>query len=260
MRYRSIMLLILAVCIVFGVYSLINMPKNEFPTFTIRQGVVVGVYPGATSADVESQLTKPLEKFLWSFKEIKKSKTYSESKDGVCYVFVELNDDVKNKDEFWSKFKHRLQQFKADLPSGVLALIANDDFGDTSAMLITLESKDKTYRELHDYMTNLQDRLRTLPSLANLRVYGEQQEQIGVYIDRDRLSSYGLNTVTILSNLQAQGMTMISGSVDDKNTVRPIHLQSNISTENDVSQQVVYSDPNGNVIRLKDIATIKRLS
>src|SRR5574344_2024735 len=258
MRYRSIMLLILAVCIVFGVYSLINMPKNEFPTFTIRQGVVVGVYPGATSADVESQLTKPLEKFLWSFKEIKKSKTYSESKDGVCYVFVELNDDVKNKDEFWSKFKHRLQQFKADLPSGVLALIANDDFGDTSAMLITLESKDKTYRELHDYMTNLQDRLRILPSLANLRVYGEQQEQIGVYIDRDRLSSYGLNTVTILSNLQAQGMTMISGSVDDKNTVRPIHLQSNMSTENDVSQQVVYSDPNGNVIRLKDIATIKR--
>src|SRR5574344_3085448 len=258
MRNRSIMLLILSACILFGIYSLINMPKNEFPTFTVRQGVGVGVYPGASSEQVEEQLAKPLEKFLWGFKEIKKVKTYSESKDGICYIFVELNDDVENKDEFWSKFKHRLQQFKSSLPSGVLALIANDDFGDTSAMLITLESKDKTYRELHDYMTNLQDRLRTLPSLANLRVYGEQQEQIGVYIDRDRLSSYGLNTVTILSNLQAQGMTMISGSVDDKNTVRPIHLQSNISTENDVSQQVVYSDPNGNVIRLKDIATIKR--
>src|SRR5574344_1381837 len=258
MRYRSIMLLILAVCIVFGVYSLINMPKNEFPTFTIRQGVVVGVYPGATSADVESQLTKPLEKFLWSFKEIKKSKTYSESKDGVCYVFVELNDDVKNKDEFWSKFKHRLQQFKADLPSGVLALIANDDFGDTSAMLITLESKDKTYRELHDYMTDLQDRLRVIPEMANLRVYGEQQEQIGVYIDRDRLSDYGLNTATLLSSLNAQGMTIVSGSVDDKNTVRPIHLSSPLNTENDVAQQIVYSDPSGNVIRLRDIATIKR--
>ena len=83
MHYRSIMLLILGACIVFGVYSLINMPKNEFPTFTIRQGVVVGVYPGATSADVESQLTKPLEKFLWGFKEIKKSKTYSQTKDGI---------------------------------------------------------------------------------------------------------------------------------------------------------------------------------
>ena len=252
------MLLLATVLIVFGIYSLIDMPKNEFPSFTIRQGVVVGVYPGANTKEVEEQLTKPLEKFLWGFKEIKKKKTYSESKDGMSLVFVELNDDVKNKDEFWSKFKIRLSQFKSSLPSGVLALIANDDFGDTSAMLITLESKDKTYRELHDYMTDLQDRLRVIPEMANLRVYGEQQEQIGVYIDRDRLSDYGLNTATLLSSLNAQGMTIVSGSVDDKNTVRPIHLTSPLNTENDVAQQIVYSDPSGNVIRLRDIATIKR--
>src|SRR5574344_839334 len=258
MHYKSIMLLLLVLLVGYGVYSLINMPKNEFPSFTIRQGVVVGVYPGANTKEVEEQLTKPLEKFLWGFKEIKKKKTYSESKDGMSLVFVELNDDVKNKDEFWSKFKIRLSQFKSSLPSGVLALIANDDFGDTSAMLITLESKDKTYRELHDYMTDLQDRLRVIPEMANLRVYGEQQEQIGVYIDRDRLSSYGLNTATLLRSLNAQGMTIVSGSVDDKNTVRPIHLTSPLNTENDVAQQIVYSDPSGNVIRLRDIATIKR--
>src|SRR5574344_864974 len=258
MRYRSIMLLILGVCILFGAYSLVVMPKNEFPNFTIRQGVVVGVYPGATSEEVEAQLTKPLEKFLWGFKEIKKANTYSESKDGICYVFVELNDNVTNKDEFGSKFKHRLSQFKSELPQGVLALIANDDFGDTSAMLITLESNDKTYRELHDCLTDLQDRLRTIPQVANLRVYGEQQEQIGVYIDRDRLSTYGLNAATLLASLQSQGMTVISGSVDNKQNVRPIHLSSTLNTENDIAQQIVYSDPAGNVVRLRDIASIRR--
>jgi len=258
MHYKNIMLLLIVSTVLFGVYSLIKMPKNEFPSFTVRQGVIVGVYPGATSNEVEEQLTRPLEKFLWGFKEIKKAKTYSESKDGICYVFVELNDDVNNKDKFWSKFKIQLQQFKSNLPSGVLALIANDDFGDTSAMLITLESKDKTYRELHDYMTDLQDRLRTIPEVSNLRLYGEQQEQIGVYIDRDRLSDYGLNSVTLLSTLTSQGMTVVSGSVDDQNMVRPIHLHSSINTENDVAQQIVFSDPKGNVIRLRDIATIKR--
>lgn len=258
MRNRSIMLLILSACILFGIYSLINMPKNEFPTFTVRQGVVVGVYPGASSEQVEEQLAKPLEKFLWGFKEIKKAKTYSESKDGICYVFVELNDNVSNKDEFWSKFKIRLQQEKSSLPTGVLALIANDDFGDTSAKLITLESNDKTYRQLHDYMTNLQDRLRTIPEVANLRVYGEQQEQIGVYIDRDRLSTYGLNAATLLASLQSQGMTVISGSVDNQQNVRPIHLSSTLNTENDIAQQIVYSDPAGNVVRLRDIASIRR--
>ena len=148
MHYNSIMLLLMVVLIAFGAIALINMPKNEFPSFTIRQGVVVAVYPGATSLEIEEQVTKPLETFLWSFKEIKKEKTRSQTKDGIVYVFVELNDDVSNKDEFWSKFKIKLQQFKLTLPQGVLALIANDDFGDTSAMLVTLESNDKTYRDV----------------------------------------------------------------------------------------------------------------
>ena len=258
MHYNSIMLLLMVVLIGFGVFALINMPKNEFPSFTIRQGVVAAVYPGATSAEVEEQVTKPLETFLWSFKEIKKDKTRSQTKDGITYIFVELNDDVTNKDEFWSKFKIKLQQFKVSLPQGVLALIANDDFGDTSAMLITLESKTKTYRELHEYMNTLKDNLRTIPELANLRVSGEQGEEIGVYIDRDKLSDYGINSATLLANLSAQGITMVSGKVDDGQTTRPIHLRSQMNTENDVANRIVYSDPRGNVIRLRDIATIKR--
>jgi len=72
MRHRSITLLIAAALILFGVYALQVMPKNEFPSFTIRQGVVVAAYPGATAEEVEQQVTKPLEKFLWEFKEIKK--------------------------------------------------------------------------------------------------------------------------------------------------------------------------------------------
>ena len=258
MHYNSIMLLLMVVLIGFGVFALINMPKNEFPSFTIRQGVVAAVYPGATSAEVEEQVTKPLETFLWGFKEIKKDKTRSQTKDGIAYIFVELNDDVTNKDEFWSKFKIKLQQFKVSLPQGVLALIANDDFGDTSAMLITLESKTKTYRELHEYMNTLKDNLRTIPELANLRVSGEQGEEIGVYVDRDKLSDYGINSATLLANLSAQGMTLVSGKVDDGQTTRPIHLRSQMNTENDVANRIVYSDPRGNVIRLRDIATIKR--
>ena len=147
MRYRQIIILITTILILFGCYALYKMPKQEFPTFTIRQGLVVGVYPGATSAQVEEQLTKPLENFIFSYKEVKKKKTFSQSRDGIVFINVELNDDVTNKDEFWSKFKHGLTSFKNQLPSGVLALQANDDFGDTSALLITLESEDKTYRE-----------------------------------------------------------------------------------------------------------------
>ncbi len=112
MHYYQITLLVLTVLVGLGIYGLVNMPKQEFPEFTIRQGVVVGVYPGATSAEVEEQLAKPLERYLYTFKEIKKKKTYSMSRDGMVYIMVELNDEVNNKDEVWSKIKLGLQNWR----------------------------------------------------------------------------------------------------------------------------------------------------
>lgn len=259
MHYKGIMLLIVIAGVLFGLYSLVVMPKNEFPTFTVRQGLIVAVYPGATSNEVEEQVAEPLEDFLWEFKEIDKGNTYTQSKDGRLYAFVALNDDVTNKDEFWSKFKTRISLFKEQLPQGVLALVVNDDFGDVSSILITLESEDKTYRQLHEYARELESRLRNVPCVGDLKTSGEQQEQIGVYIDRDRLAAYGITLRSLVMNLRAQGMTVISGSVNNTETKSPIHLHSALNTENDVAQQVIFSNPlTGSEVRLRDVATVKR--
>ena len=53
-KNKSIIILIVAFLVLFGIYALIRMPKQEFPVFSIRQGLVVGVYPGATSEQVRS--------------------------------------------------------------------------------------------------------------------------------------------------------------------------------------------------------------
>ena len=80
MRYHNIVLILVGIFVIYGVYALFNMPRNEFPNFTIRQGLVIGVYPGATSSEVEEQLTKQVENYIFGFKEVKKAKTYSQSK------------------------------------------------------------------------------------------------------------------------------------------------------------------------------------
>lgn len=115
MRNFRITFLIVGCLFVFGIYALARIPKQEFPEYTIRQGVVVGVYPGATAEEVEEQLAKPLEQFLMTYKEVKRAKTTSTSQNGMCYVMVELNDDVNDKDEVWSKVKHGLAAFKMQL-------------------------------------------------------------------------------------------------------------------------------------------------
>ena len=257
-HYHKIVLLIVGILVLIGMYGLYKMPKQEFPTFTIRQGAVIAVYPGATSYELEERVTKPLEDFIFSYKEINKKKTYSQSQDGVVIVLIELNDNIKDKDAFWAKFKHGLAAFKTQLPSGVIALQAKDDVGDTSSILITLESEQKTYRELEKYLEELKNRLRRIDAVSNLRSFGLQNEQITVYLDQNKMAQYGIGSFSLLANLFAQGFTTMSGNIDNSRLVAPIHVADSYNREYEVGEQIVYSDPKGHIIRLKDIARIVR--
>ncbi|KAA6310353.1 Cation efflux system protein CusA, partial [termite gut metagenome] len=139
MQNRQIILLLVGVLFVAGIYSLTKMSKQEMPEYVIRQGVVIGAYPGANAQEVEEQLTKPLERYLFTYTEVKRAKTTSKTEDGMTYIFVELADEVSDKNVVWSKIKHGLAQFKSSLPTGVLAVIANDNFGDVSSLPAQLQ-------------------------------------------------------------------------------------------------------------------------
>lgn len=256
MHYRQIIILVVCCLVAFGIYSLPNMRKNEFPDFTIRQGIVVAVAPGNTAEEMVEQVAKPLENYIFSYKEVKKDKTFSMSRDGIVYIQVQLNDELNNKDEFWSKFKHGVSTFKAQLPKNVLAVQVMDDFGDTSALLITMESVDKTYRELDDYIDALQDRLRRINSIGRMTVSGMQKEQISIYLDTHKLSQYGLTEQTLAVTLFTKGFTTSGGRVKNPVYVQPVYVAKSLNTVRDVQEQIVYTDPMGNNIRLKDVARV----
>ena len=259
LQHYSISLLIVGLLFVFGIYGMYDMPKDEFPQFTIRQGVVVAVYPGATSEEVEQQVAKPLERFLFTYGEVNRAKTTCTSQNGMCIVMVRLNDQVNNKDEVWSKIKHGLSTFKQSLPSGVLALMANDDFGNTSALLIAISSDQRSYRELQDYSDRLSDRLRRVPSVANVRQYGEQKEQVSLYVDRERLQAYGIGQQVLFSKLQSEGLTTMSGSITNGSQQTPIHIATTQNSEEEVANMIIYSDPaTGKTLRVRDIANVVR--
>ena len=259
LEHYRISLLIVAILFGLGIFGMYVMPKDEFPPFVIRQGVVIAVYPGATSEEVEQQVTRPLERFLFTYPEVKRAKTTSTSQNGMAMVLVHLNDDVNNKDEVWSKIKHGLSLYKQSLPKGVVALVANDDFGNTSALLIAIESPERTYRELQDYSDRLSDRLRQIASVANVRQYGEQKEQISLYVDRARLESFGIGQLSLMSALQSEGLTTMAGSLVNDHQQTLIHIEPTQNSAQEIADMIIYSDPaSGKIVRVSDIAEVRR--
>ncbi|MBR1519816.1 MAG: efflux RND transporter permease subunit [Bacteroidaceae bacterium] len=259
MRNYRITSLLIVLLFIFGLFGFDKMAKAEFPDFVIRQGVVVAVYPGATAEEVEEQVAKPLERYLFTFDEVKRKKTTTTSSNGMCVCMVELQDHVNNKDEVWSKIKHGLNAFKSQsLPSGVLALAVNDDFGSASALLIAIESQDRSPRELKKYSDDLADRLRRIPSVSNVVLYGDLKEQISIEVDQQRLAAYGIGKMAVMQALQSAGMTTMAGSISGTEKDVPIHVAPTVSSEQEIENQIIYTDAQNHVVRVKDVATVKR--
>ncbi len=258
MKHKQIAIIITSIFVLFGVFSLIVMPRNEFPEFTIRQGLIVGVYPGANSEQVEEQLATKVESFLYGFEEVNREKTYSISKEGMLIVFVEVNNSVKDPDAFWDKIKFGLSDLKMQLPPQVLALIANNDFGNTSAILLTVQSDSKTYKELDRELKVIETELRKIKAVSKVKHFGLTQEQITIYPDNDKLAYYGVKPMSVLAAAQLEGAVYYGGELDNAEQITPIHIPTSYNTEEDIKNQIVYTDPTGNVIRVKDVARVVR--
>ncbi len=241
----------------FGIYSLPKMNKDEFPQFTIRQALLVALYPGATASEVEQQVTMPLEDYINSFEAVNKSLTFSNSEDGFSYVYVMLRMHGVDGEKAWNKIRAGLPVLqKTQLPSGVLQTVLIDDFGSTSSLLIAVESPERSPRELELYAKQICSTLRTIPEMGKLRIMGQQTEEIAITIDPERLSAYSINPSALEAQLALQGLRTLGGSNDAGGTLQVvIPYQS----EYEIQEQVVWSDPvTGATVRLKDIATVER--
>lgn len=257
MRNHNIVFLIIFMLTLFGLVALPLMNKDEFPQFTIRQGVVAVIYPGATAPEIEEQVTIPLENYLNGFEYIDKENTYTKTEDGIVYAYVMLRNSVQSSSEAWTKIRAGLDLFqKTSLPPGVLQTILVDDFGNTSSVLLAIESDERSPRELETYANTICTQLRTIPQMGRIKIMGIQHEEIAVYIDPDRLSAYGITPTTLQTSLLLHGIRIVGGNLG---TSQPIQVNTPYKSPHEIAEQIIWSDPiTHTTIRLKDVATIER--
>lgn len=260
MEYHVFPLSLSAVLVIIGIVAFFNMSRNEFPDFTIRQGLIVGQYPGASSKQVEEQLTKKVEEYLFSNNEVNKKKTYSFSRDGQMFVFVEVADNLNaiQTKAFWNKIKNGMLILQSQLPKEVKGFYIDSDFGNTSALLMSVESKTRPYKELLKNVEDIEAELRQVQDVAKISHTGNLNEQITIYVDQNKLLQKGVSVGNIMQVLQNEGAINATGKEEGAVVDQPIHINTYYKSEAELSDQIIRQDANGNAIRLRDVATLKR--
>ncbi|MFF5383368.1 efflux RND transporter permease subunit [Pedobacter suwonensis] len=259
LKYKHVTLAVLLMLFAVGVNSLLNMPRREDPKITIRTGLVIASFPGASSTQVEEQVTRKLEQYLFQYEEVDKKKTFSTSKDGISVINVELIETIKQPDIFWNKLRHQMLVAKqVDLPAGVQGPIVDSDFGDTEAMVISLESKEASYDELKAYTQKVEEQIRTLKQASKVKRIGEQREEITVSSNSGKLSQYGISLMQVTQALQAQNSIDATGELKTASSKTPLYTNGYFQTVKDLAGQFVGTSQNGSPIKLGDVASLKR--
>lgn len=261
MKYRQVTIVMTIILMLVGVMALLNMPRSEDPKITVRSGLVIAAFPGADELQVEKQVTNKIEQYLFSFEEVRKEKTKSETIDGQVVITCELNENVKDTKRFWATLQHGLNttfRQQNTLPAGMIGPLVNSDFGDVVAQMITVSAPGRSYAEIEKYLDKLEDGLKTIPETSKIKRYGGQKQQIYVTIPDEKLKQYGFDFAQIARVLQMQNVTNYSGGITLEASEIPVITKSQYKNEAEIGNQIIYSSPDGKIVRLNDVATIER--
>ncbi|HEY4743239.1 MAG TPA: efflux RND transporter permease subunit, partial [Desulfuromonadaceae bacterium] len=259
LKYPAVTLILTAMVVIIGVHAFLKMQRTEDPAITIRTGLVAALYPGATSEQVEKQVTKTLEKHIFKYPEVRKEKTYSTSRPGVAIINVELEDNVKNADQFWAKLRHELNVVRStELPDGVKGPVVDSDFGDTVAMLIAVRGKRYGYRELRDFADKIHDEMRTVRDVGKLVTYGNQNEEVWITSSLERMAQYFANPNQIVNALRQRNAIQSGGNFDADHSKVPLRTTGIFNSENEIRNVLVDVSKDGHPAYIKDFANVER--
>ena len=144
-EHRQVALILLVATFFFGWYGYTNMPKRKDPDIPVRVAAAQCNWPGATALQVEQLVTRPIENAVAQNLTIRPSSPSnfgirSLSFPGLSVVYIQLDDNVKDKQKEFADINLKLNQLNNQLPRGAGPIQFNSNFGDTAALMLTVAS------------------------------------------------------------------------------------------------------------------------
>lgn len=257
-KNKVISWLFLVILAIGGVTSFGNLSRLEDPAFTIKDAMIISTYPGATSMEVEEELTYPLEKEIRQLPYI--DKITSTSSNGMSQIMVSMKMDYGPDElpQIWDEMRRKINDLQPMLPSGVNSVQIIDDFGDVFGVMMMLTGDGYDYVELKQYADYLTREIELVEGVGKVSIAGDQQEQLFVEMSLERLAALNLDMGTVNSLLAQQNNVVAAGEVMLNGQSLTIKPNGTLSTVEELENLIIHGRDTGNLIRLKDVADVTR--
>ncbi len=255
-KRRLVVIFICVLMALAGIMSYLHIGKLEDPSFTIKTAVISVVYPGATVYEAELQAASTIEDAVQTMGQVKRIRT--RCSPGLAVLYVDIKDQYTADDlpQIWNELRQKVFDAQSKLPSGC-SVSVNNDYGDVYGQYYALTGDGYTIKELMDYADFLKKELVLVQGVARVSILGEQSEAVYVEFSTARLRSLGISPASIFNVLNEQNKISTMGSTFYGTSYISINPTGGILSVSDIGE-IIIGGNNNNLIRLKEVAHIKR--
>ena len=249
-------ILIFVVLIVFGIYSLFSgkLPIDFYPKMDLPMISVLTTYAGANAADVETNVTKPLEDALNSIQGLKELTSTSQDNSSIITLQFEWGTNL---DEAMNDIRGGIDVALPNLPDGIMRPSVVKFSTSMMPILMYSITAKESYMGLSKLITDkIINPLNRIDGVGSAAMMGDPKRKIYVDMDQNRLDAYHLTVEQVGNAIKAENLNMPSGNVKMGNSDYQLRIQGEF-TESSQMRNVVVGTSNGNPVYLRDVATVR---
>ncbi|MHC5064689.1 MAG: efflux RND transporter permease subunit, partial [Planctomycetota bacterium] len=200
--------------LVGGIFSFLSLGQLEDPDFTVKTGMVITSYPGASPEQVELEVTDRLEKAIQEIPAVRY--LISWSRPGVSAIRIEVKQEYweDRLPQVWNELRHKIRDVTPQLPPGVGAPEVLDDFSFVYGFVLGITGDGYSYKELEDYADSIKKELSVVPGVARVELWGTQDKVIYLDASQTQIANFGLTDEDVALTMAIQNKVVDAGSLD----------------------------------------------
>ena len=238
---------------ILGVFSLVQLPVDNFPDIESNTIMVMSSYPGASAEDVETNLTKVLENSLNGVPNLKDITSNSRENIAVLTLEFEYGIDI---DEATNDVRDKLDMVSQRLPDGASAPYLFKFSADDMPIMILSATANQSVSALDKILDErVATPLARVTGVGTVSVSGAPKREIQVYCDPSKLEAYGLSISAISAIIAAENRNIPSGNIDIGSETYTLRIKKEFQDPSEL-MDIVLGSVNGGTIYLRDVARI----
>jgi multidrug efflux pump subunit AcrB len=245
--------IVVAASLLLGVFSVLMLPREEEPQIKVPMIDVMVAMPGATAAEVENRVTRPMEKLLWEIAGVEYLYSTASPGGNMTIVRFKVGTDLE---AALVRLNQKLQaNFDRIPPSVSPPLVKPRTIDDVPVLALTFHSARYDHATLRRVAAQVEEAVKSIPQVAETTLIGGDRRQVRVQLDPQRLASRNLSPAMLVPMLQQANAQAFAGAQAADNREALLQTGAFFRNADEVGAVVVGVFEN-HPVYLRDVATV----